>query len=222
MRKPTGFPTEREIIADIVGDFTTFDALAADGTISRLIPGFETVRVGGIEVGRWLTAAEAFGEGSDEIVGAEFTDDAVTQKVTVFRTPDFKLRYQAHQRRIAAARAAQAPVRDDPEKRIENFIADARRAAGHIVRQQVVTAGGIADIVDDTALVVIECKASSKTNHVMQAVDQLDRYVPHFSGYSQALGLPESPVNGATARALISLRIAVFTPSNPLDDRGAA
>lgn len=222
MRKPTGFPTERDIIADIAGDFSTFDALAADGTVSRLIPGFEKVRVGGVEVGRWLTELEAFGEGSDEIVGAEFTDDSVTQKVTVFRRPEFKLRYQAHQRRLAAARVASAPAKDDPEKRIENAIADARRAAGHVVRQQVSTPGGIVDIVDETAKVVIECKASAKTTFVMQAVDQLDRYIPHFGGYAQALGLPEAPLNDATSRALLALNIAVFTLTSPLDDKGAA
>lgn len=205
------WPPEREILSDIYCDFKTFDAVEASGRPAHIVPGFSKVRVASVPVGDWLTSDDVFSDGGQRIVAASFADSRLVEKITVFRHQDDKQRYEA----LLAARPPRARrTPDDPEKRIENAIADVLRQSGHEVAQQVKVPGGIADIVDHTAKLIVECKASSKTTMVVQALEQLDRYAPAFPEYGQALGLPDAILNPATLRALRSLSILVLTPSN--------
>lgn len=178
------------------------------GHPTRVIPGFETKVL--LPEGVWydrLSRRDVFGEESDEMICISFTD--LTSVYHWFVDHADKMRWLA--KREAEKAARKAIRKDDPEKRIENAIAADLSAAGHQVRQQVRCPAGIPDILDDTTRMIIEVKASAEPTSVMQALEQLLRYEPHFPDHSLAIGLPRNPDSPWLKRALerVGIRIIV-------------
>lgn len=209
---PSVWPTEQEIVRKVAACFLNI----REGVGSpRVIRGFEAFNVEGVEVGRWLTSDEAFGDGGDEIAGVWFevggSGHARIALLDVGRRREFA---DEQERKKQSARAIRAARIQHPEAAVENAIADHLRGCGHHVEQQVRSRGGIADIVDYTSGTVIECKAHSSTASIMQAVDQLDRYMPWFRDFEQAIGLPDVPRNPATSSSLSALGVTVFVASD--------
>lgn len=201
------WPVADEIHLNVWRSLSDFTRMEDTGRPPTIIPGFEEICVRSYPVGRWVTDREEFGGDAGIIVGGRYTDRHMRESFTLYRKPEFK-RLAAEYR---AARAASKPFRDDPEKRIENAIADALRNIGHCVRQQVTCSTGIADIIDDTSKTIIECKASDKEYVVLSALSQVHRYQLVFVDYRTALGLPNK-IGGWVERVTSSAGIGIFSP----------
>jgi transposase-like protein len=209
------WPSEKRMREDIAGDLLMMKQMGEDSPLSKVVPGFEAVRVDGVEVGCWLTSKDVGRADDGVIVGAQFSTDS--ESLALFIENDD---VAAYGRVLAERKKAGRVPREDPEKELENLIAAHLREQGHDVAQQVCVPGGIVDIVDHTARVLIECKASAKLHFIFHAFEQLERYAPHFDGYSLGVGLPTCPMLQPTRNALRAMGVRVYTPADPGGDAG--
>lgn len=175
------WPSDKEIARDVAADFSVVPL--------NIVPGFKAIRVAGIEVGEWKTGDDLFGDGSQEVIAAEWASADLRHMNRLFRTADLKRRYEDFM--TAKKTVIVECPKDNPEKRIENIIAKRLRREGGEVHQQVRIGSDIIDIVDHTTKLLVECKAGSHKTFVVRALEQLFTYSRHFPDYTLALGLPE-------------------------------
>lgn len=94
----------------------------------------------------------------------------------------------------AEARAMVRAVRKKsvgPEiETVEDPLARALIEGGHDIKRQVVCDGGRIDIYDSTTSEIIECKARGNASSISDAVNQLNRYRPHFFDPQLAVAVP--------------------------------
>jgi hypothetical protein len=81
------------------------------------------------------------------------------------------------------------PPPSQEKLKVEDPLANARRIAGHRVRQQLRCAGGIIDIYDLTADELIECKYRGSAAALAQAAEQLQRYRRSFPGAAMTIAV---------------------------------
>jgi Holliday junction resolvase len=86
----------------------------------------------------------------------------------------------------ARLRKARAPEREKVEEPLARMLVE----AGHEIQRQTVCGAGRIDIFDGTTSEIIECKARGSASLISDAVNQLNRYRPHFFDPQLAIAVP--------------------------------
>lgn len=73
---------------------------------------------------------------------------------------------------------------------VEEPLARQLLAGHHDIRRQVPCGGGRCDIFDETTSELIECKAVGDVTSIAAAIQQLNRYRPHFYDPTLAIAVP--------------------------------